>query len=129
LPGLLPSDGRIFVLTSGRTFSAGIASAGYLKQAAPTRVKIVGEPIGDHLEFWAEGGFSLLPVSKAAVLAATERHNYITGCPEPDCHNSIRRHPIRVQSLEPDIAAPLTYADYRAGRDPALEAVRKALAK
>lgn len=128
LPGLLP-NGRIFVLTSGRTFSAGIASTGYLKQAAPTRVTIVGEPIGDYLEFWAEGGFEVLPVSKGALLAATERHNYVTGCQEPDCHSSIRKHPIRVQSLEPDIAAPLTYADYRAGRDPALEAVRKALAK
>jgi hypothetical protein len=127
LPSLVP--GRIFVLTSGRTFSAGIASAGYLKQAAPSRVTIIGEPIGDHLEFWAEGGLIALPASKAYVLPATERHNYITGCPEKDCHNSIRDEPIRVTSLEPDIAAPLTYADYRAGRDPALEAVRKALGK
>lgn len=127
LPTLVP--GRIFVLTSGRTFSAGIASAGYLKQAAPERVTIVGEPIGDELEYWAEGGFVELPVSKAVLMFATERHNYVTGCQEPDCHDSIRRHPIRVQSLKPDIAAPLTYADYRAGRDPALEVVRKALAK
>lgn len=129
LPSFLPSVGKIFVLTSGRTFSAGIASAGYLKQAAPTRVTVVGEPIGDYLEFWAEGDFLLLPVSKGALLEATERHNYMTGCPEPDCHLSIRKYPIRVQSLEPDIAAPLPYADYRAGRDPALAAVRKALAK
>jgi hypothetical protein len=129
LPSLTAKDGRIFVLTSGRTFSAGIASAGYLKQAAPSRVTIVGEPIGDHLEFWAEGDFMQLPVSKAALLAATERHNYMTGCSEADCHSSIRKHPIRVQSLEPDIAAPLTYSDYRAGHDPAIEAVRKALGR
>lgn len=127
LPSLVP--GRIFILTSGRTFSAGISSAGYLKQAAPSRVTIIGEPIGDYLEFWAEGGLMELPVSKAYVLPATERHNYVTGCPEKDCHSSIREDPIRVTSLEPDIAAPLTYADYRAGRDPALEAVRKALGK
>jgi C-terminal processing protease CtpA/Prc len=126
---LAPANGKIFVLTSGRTFSAGIASAGYLKQAAGERVLIVGEPIGDHLEFWAEGGIMELPVSKAYLLPATERHNYVTGCPEADCHRSIREHPIRVQSLEPDITAPLTYADYRAGRDPALEAVRKALGR
>ena len=42
---------------------------------------------------------------------------------------SIRENPIRVQSLEPDIAAPLTYADYRQGRDPALAAVRQALGR
>ena len=129
LPSLAPGDGHIFVLTSGRTFSAGISSAGYLKQAAPQRVTIVGEPIGDHLEFWAEGGFVQLPVSKAVLLPATERHNYVTGCQETDCHDSIKRHPIRVRSLEPDIAAPLAYADYRAGRDPALEAVRRTLAE
>jgi hypothetical protein len=123
------APGRIFVLTSGRTFSAGIASAGYLKQAGGERVTIVGESIGDHLEFWAEGGIMELPVSKAYLLPATERHNYVTGCPETDCHSSIREAPIRVRSLEPDIAAPLTYADYRAGRDPALEAVAKALGK
>lgn len=129
LPTLVRGDGKIFILTSGRTFSAGIASAGYLKQAAPDRVVIVGEPIGDYLEFWAEGGFMELPVSKAFVLPSTERHNYVTGCPEPDCHSSIRKAPIRVASLEPDIAAPLSYADYKAGRDVALEAVRKALGR
>lgn len=53
LPELAP--GLIFIITSGRTFSAGIASAGYLKQSAPDRVFIVGEPIGDFLEFYAEG--------------------------------------------------------------------------
>jgi len=129
LPPMIAKDGKIFILTSGRTFSAGIASAGYLKQAAPERVTIVGEPIGDFLEYWAEGEFLLLEKSKAAVLYASERHNYTTGCQEPDCHGSIREHPIRVKSLEPDIAAPLSHADYRAGRDVALEAVRKALGK
>lgn len=129
LPSLLPADARVFVLTSGRTFSAGITSAGYIKQALPGRVTIVGEPIGDFLEFYAEGGVMALPVSKAILLPATERHNYTTGCPEADCHSSIRDYPIRVPSLEPDIAAPLTYADYRAGRDVALDAVRKALGK
>lgn len=68
LPSMIPKDGKIFVLTSGRTFSAGIASAGYLQQAAPERVTIVGEPIGDFLEFWAEGEFLLLKKSRAAVL-------------------------------------------------------------
>ena len=129
LPSLVAADGRIFVLTSGRTFSAGIASAGYLEQAAPTRVTIVGEPVGDYLEFWAEGGLMQLPVSKAVLLPATERHNYTTGCPEPDCHIFISENPIRIRSLEPDIAAPLTYADYRAGRDPALAAVYEALGR
>jgi len=127
LPSLVADEGRVFVLTSGRTFSAGISSLGYLKQASGARVVIVGEPIGDYLEFWAEGQIVELPVSKAVLLNATERHNYVTGCPEADCHDSIRNNPIRVSSLEPDILTPLTYEDYSAGRDPALERVRQAL--
>ncbi|MHC1766448.1 MAG: hypothetical protein AB9869_19460 [Verrucomicrobiia bacterium] len=85
LPTLVPESGRIFAITSGRTFSAGIASLGYLKQAGRDRVVIVGEPIGDELEYWAESRLTELPISKAEVLNATERHNYQTGCPEPDC--------------------------------------------
>lgn len=120
LPTLLPRDGRIIAAASGRTFSAGIASLGYLEQAGGDRISIAGEPVGDELEFWAEGSMVHLPVSHAALLYATERHNYVTGCPESDCHGPIREHAIRVSTLDPEIAAPLTYADYRAGRDPVL---------
>jgi hypothetical protein len=49
----------------------------------------------------------------------------MTGCPEADCHASVREHPIRVTGLQPDIAAPLRYADFRAGRDPAMEAIAR----
>jgi hypothetical protein len=125
LPGLVP--GRIFALASGRTFSAGISSLGYLKQAGGDRVTIVGEPVGDGLSFWAEGALLELPDSGGVLLYATERHDYRTGCPEADCHDAIRRHPIRVASLEPDVLAPLAFADYRAGRDPAMEAVAASL--
>ncbi|HTU10824.1 MAG TPA: hypothetical protein VMG08_07975 [Allosphingosinicella sp.] len=121
LPGI--AQDRVYAITSGRTFSAAISSLGYLKQAAGDRLTIVGEPIGDRLEFWAEGDILPLPGLGAMLLYASERHNYVTGCPEPDCHAAIREHPIRVRSLQPDIAAPITWADFRAGRDPALAAI------
>ena len=129
LPSLVPTEGRIFALVSGRTFSAGISSLGYLKQAGGARVTIVGEPIGDHLAFWAEGRLVELPASGARLLYATERHDYTTGCPEPDCHAPVRDHPIRVTSLEPDVRVPLAFADYRAGRDSALDAVARLLGR
>ncbi len=119
----LAEGGRVYAITSGRTFSAAISSLGYLKQAAGDRLTIVGEPIGDRLEFWAEGNIMQLPGLGALMLYADERHNYMTGCPEADCHRSIREHPIRVRSLQPDIAAPLRFADFAAGRDPAMEAI------
>lgn len=121
LPGL--AQDRVYAITSGRTFSAAISSLGYLKQAAGDRLTIVGEPIGDRLEFWAEGDIMQLPGLGALVLYASERHNYMTGCPEPDCHSAIREHPIRVRSLQPDLPAALTWADFSAGRDPAMAAI------
>ncbi len=122
LPKLVP--GRIFVLTSPWTFSAAISTTGYLKQAGGDRVTIVGEMVGDRLEFWAEGRLARLPYSGAAMSYSTQRHDYKTGCkPYTDCHGAVVRNPISVRSLAPDIAAPLTIADVIAGRDPALEAI------
>jgi hypothetical protein len=129
LPALIGREGRVFATTSGRTFSAGITSLGYLKQAGTSRVTIVGEPVGDRLEFWAEGHLIELPISKALLLSATERHNYRTGCPQPDCHVSIRDYPIRVHTLDPDVGVASTYGDLRAGRDAAPDAIRRILVR
>ncbi len=119
----LARGGRLYAITSGRTFSAAISSLGYLEQAAGDRLTIVGEPIGDRLEFWAEGQMVRLPGTGSMLLYATERHNYMTGCPEADCHAAIRDHPIRVATLRPDLPVPLRFADFLAGRDPAMEAI------
>ncbi|MEQ1691231.1 MAG: hypothetical protein ABMA00_08105 [Gemmatimonas sp.] len=122
LPTLV--SGRIFVLTSPHTFSAAISTVGYLKQAAPERVSIVGEMVGDRLEFWAEGRPVTLPGSGILIGRATERHDYATGCkPYSDCHGAVVRSPISVKTLAPDLSAPWTLADYRAGRDPGMAAI------
>jgi hypothetical protein len=126
LPARVP--GRIFVLTSPWTFSAAISTAGYLKQAAPDRVTIVGEAVGDRLNFFSEGAMVELPNSRLMVLYATERHDYVTGCEGfSDCHGNVVRSPIRVPNLDPEIAAPWTIEAYVAGRDPGMEAVMAAL--
>jgi hypothetical protein len=123
-------SGRVFALTSPYTFSAAISTVGYLKQAAPARVTIVGEMVGDRLEFWAEGRPATLPASGLLIGRATERHDYATGCkPYTDCHGNVVRNPISVKTLAPDILAPWTMADYRAGRDPGMAAIVAALRK
>jgi hypothetical protein len=128
LPGLVP--GRIFVLTSPQTFSAGISSIGYLTQAAPDRVTIVGEPAGDRLVFFAESRVRPLPDTDTGVLVSRERHDYEGGCAAfTDCHGPVRRNPIRVRSLDPQVPAPWTVAAFRAGRDPAMEAVHARLGR
>jgi hypothetical protein len=119
LPSRIP--GRMFVLTSPWTFSAGISSIGYLKQAAPARVTIVGEPVGDRMNFFSEGSIVELPNSHAMILNATERHDYASGCRGySDCHDPVVRHPISVPTLTPDISAPWTIESYLAGHDPAM---------
>ncbi|HEU4882581.1 MAG TPA: hypothetical protein VFT45_10060 [Longimicrobium sp.] len=126
LPGLVP--GRIFVLTSPMTFSAGISSVGYLTQAAPDRVTIVGEPVGDRLVFFAEARVQALPGTDTGILFSRERHDYQGGCATfTDCHGPVRRNPIRVPTLDPRVPAPWTLAAYREGRDPAMEAVHALL--
>lgn len=127
LPHLVP--GRIFVLTSPWTFSAAISSTGHLKQEGGARVTIVGENVGDRLNFFSEGDVVTLPNSQAMMLNATERHDYVTGCRGyDDCHGPVRRNPIAVPTLAPEIAAPWTIDAYLAGRDPGMEAVAAALA-
>jgi SAM-dependent methyltransferase len=121
-------SGQVYVLTSPWTFSAAISTVGYLKQEAPERVTIVGEQLGDRLDFYSEGSVVVLPHCGAAILNATERHDYRTGCRDiEDCHDSVVLHPISVDSLAPDIEAPWTIEAYRAGRDPAMEAVAAAV--
>lgn len=122
IPEIVGPDGHVFAFISGRTFSAGIASTAYLEQAGGDRVTLIGQPVGDALEFWAEGDVAQLPDSGLYALAATERHNYMTGCPQADCHGSIRTHPIAIESLEPDVAVETRYEDVVSGRDAYLEA-------
>jgi hypothetical protein len=128
LPGLVP--GRIFVLTGPLTFSAGISSVGYLVQAAPDRVSIVGEPVGDRLVFFAEGRWQPLPGTETGVMVSRERHDYEGGCATfTDCHRPVIRNPIRVPSLQPQVSAPWTAAALEQGRDPAMDAVHRLLGR
>jgi hypothetical protein len=128
LPGLVP--GRIFVLTSPQTFSAGISSVGYLAQVAPDRVTIVGEPAGDRLVFFAESRERALPGTGTGVMVSRERHDYEGGCAAfTDCHGPVVRNPIRVRSLDPQVRVPWTMAAFRAGRDPAMDAVHALLGR
>ncbi len=122
LPNLV--RGRVYVLTSPYTFSAAISSVGYLKQSAPSKVTIVGEQVGDRLDFFAEGRPATLHHSGLTIGLSTERHDYGNGCRAyTDCHGPVVRNPIAVPTLPPDIRAPWTRDAYLEGRDPAMEAV------
>jgi hypothetical protein len=118
------NDAPIYVFTSSWTFSAAITTAAALKTFGGDQVIIVGETVGDRLDFWAEGGTFNLPNAFVQVHYASGRHRYDGPCADLDeCFWLNERYPVRVRTLEPDIPAPLTFEAYRAFRDPAMEAV------
>lgn len=120
--------GQVFVLTRPWTFSAAISLAAYTKQAAPGRVVIVGDAVGDRLELFAEGRAVTLAYSGEMLLMATERHDDREGCRRcDDCHGPVRERPISVPTLDPAIVVRWTFAAWQAGRDPAMAAVEAAL--
>jgi hypothetical protein len=110
--------GRLFVVVGPCTFSAGLYHAAQLKQY--THAIFVGEAVGDRLDYWAEGGTIVLPNSQAVLDYANGFHRYSE-------RDYPERQPyyeeLRIPSLVPDIAAPMTSVEYFAGRDPALAAI------
>jgi hypothetical protein len=126
-PALVKAIGRaramtpIYVIVGRSTFSAGIVAAAQLREAR--KVTIVGEPVGDGLEFWAEGGNVILPYSGLYVHFANGAHSL---SPKP-CPTRDYCDDLSVASLTPDIAAPPDWASYRAGHDPAMEAIARDL--
>ncbi len=107
----------VFVITGRATFSAGITHVVQLKQWA--KATIVGEPVGDELDTWSEGGNLILPNSKLTVHYANALHAYSTRAypgREPI-------HDYNLESVAPDIPIEVSLNDYIAGRDPLLEAV------
>lgn len=109
----------LFVITSRATFSAGITHVAQLKGWARATT-IVGEPVGDDLDFWAEGGNLVLPNSKLTAHYGNAFHAY-----------SKREYPdhrpylldLDVNSVMPDVVVEPSWADYIGGKDPVFDAV------
>lgn len=121
-------EGRVYLLTSGNTFSAAIVSLAFAKEKAPDRTIIIGEEIGDRLQFWAEGWAYNLPNSGFRARYATAFYDLQNGCRGFfRCYwGAFYLFPVIVDDLDVDLRAPLTFEAYAAGRDPAMEAVSAA---
>jgi len=106
-----------YVITSRVTFSAGISAVAAWAESG--NITIVGEPVGDELDMWAEGGNVRLPNSGFKAHFANGMHNYsIAKCPAGvPCTDRT------VKTMRPDVPVSLTWKDYLAGRDPSLDAV------
>lgn len=114
--------GRIYVIVSPLTFSAGIVAAALVEMSAPERVTIVGEPVGDRLRFWSEGRDVCLPSTGYCVHMRDGLWDLVKGCAqEPGCYGDQFR--ARVPDLDPDIPAPLTARSWLVGSDLAMSAI------
>ncbi|MGL4968048.1 MAG: hypothetical protein ACRC67_42920 [Inquilinus sp.] len=126
LPDVLAPDARIRVLTGPDTFSAAISTLARLKHFGGDRVEIVGRPVGDFTVFWGEGGRLTLPHSGLSIRYATAFHDWGRGCglaQVGSCFWLNYLYGVAGGELSPTVTVPFTFADYRAGRDPDLEAV------
>ncbi len=99
--------GRLFLITGRNTYSGGSIFAGELQ--ARTSLTIVGEPMGGSPDPWANPETYRLPWSGLAVNVAT----LLEPTTPPDARLDI----------DPDIAVPLSFADWTAGRDAALDTI------
>ena len=110
--------GRLFVIVGRTTFSAGMTPAVALQQR--TRAVFVGEPLGDALDYWSEGGNIVLPNSRLTMHYADRFHSY------SNIEHAAYRPYVRDYALDRfriDVPVSLTFAQWLAGRDTAMNAI------
>jgi hypothetical protein len=112
---------KLFVVTGRATFSAGIYHAMQLRQFADAI--IVGEPIGDILEIWSEGGNLLTPNSKLSLHFADRLHSYSPLVRPEFAQYLVKDTDLSIANPGPDVTVNMTVGDYFAGRDPALRVI------
>jgi tetratricopeptide (TPR) repeat protein len=104
--------GRLFVIIGRRTFSAAQNAANLIE--THTHATFVGEPTGSRPNFVGESTFFYLPYHRNRVYCSSRYWQFRV---------STDKRPW----IEPQIAAPLSFEDYRNNRDPAMEAITKAI--
>lgn len=107
----LAQSGRLFALIGSSTFSSALMNAITLKRELGA--VLVGEPTGGRPNGYGEVKSFALPNSGLNVSYSTK---FFRSWPDGD-----------PESLEPDVPAAISSADYQAGRDPALEAIARRL--
>lgn len=130
IPEYLKADGKLYVLTDNRTFSAAIVTLAWLRYYGGKRSIIVGEHAGDREEFWAEGSHFVLPNSQLWMAFRTGYHDWEHGC------YSLRRcfwpnvfYSVPAGKLGPDVTVAWKFSDYAADRDTVLDYVLHATAQ
>ncbi len=104
------SAGHLFVITGRRTYSAAMNFTSLLEDR--TSALFVGEPPGGRPSHYGDATTFVLPASGLKLNVSTL--HWDSGVAPTDVR----------EEQEPDLLAPPTMADLRAGRDPAISAIR-----
>ena len=104
----LEEPGRLFVLTGGKTFSAAVMMVAAMQRH--TQATLVGTPMGAAYLQHGDAGTFTLPASGLELHVSTLYHQ-------------LSRSDDDRRAISPHVPAPVSAADYFAGRDPALEAI------
>jgi hypothetical protein len=125
IPKWHKGNGKIFIITGGPTFSAGIVTAARLKYYAGEKAVIVGEEAAEGLKFWAETRYLKLPNSEILIFAGQAFHNWETKDYEKDKKHFWLMKLIGVPAgnIEVDIPATMKFKDYIKGKDSVLEKI------
>jgi len=126
LPSLVNNDGKIYIVTSRQTFSAGIGAAAQIKKFAGDRARIVGGLVGDRLRFVANGGTLFkLPNSGISTRVWSTIEDYADGCWEwGECFwFSPFFRTDGVGDLNPQVVIPMNFADYASNRDAVMDTI------
>ncbi|MEO0898373.1 MAG: S41 family peptidase [Bacteroidota bacterium] len=121
-PKIIHEDKKIYLITSNRTYSAGIVTAARIKYYAKERIVIVGEEVGDRLRFWAESVPRILPHSGYRVYDAREEHDWKDGK-----RRFFRTHfpnflyGVPAKELDVDQKIVPSFLDFMEDRDPVME--------
>lgn len=130
VPQALPRDSTIAILTTGNTFSAAIVTAARLKHFADGRAAIVGEPMGDREQFWAEAAARItLPNSRLVATYATGYHDWERGCSLSQlfiCAPENLYLGVAAGRLTPDVIVQWSFPDYLNSQDTALNTALRA---
>lgn len=95
-------DRQVGVLVDKFTFSAAIVFVAILKHRMGTRLRLIGEEMGDGLTFFAEGGTLELSTSRALVRHSSAFHDWAGGSIDETTPEEVAEKIVPVGSLELD---------------------------
>lgn len=119
----LEVDQKCWIITDHYTYSAGLITAAYAKYLLAEKAIIVGNKVGDRMQFWADGGSKMtLPNSKISPRIWTAFHDWENGCDDiSKCFWLTYFDSVPAGNLDPNEEVSLSFFDYITGNDSALD--------